>query len=69
MNGIIFIEQDHRSIKRIVSPMMGFKTFETAKKAISGIEIMHMIRKGQIGENRNVLFEIEFINKIMGLPA
>ena len=28
--------------------MMGFKTFESARKLIAGIETMHMITKGQL---------------------
>lgn len=42
------IEQDHRAIKRITRPMLGFKTFRCAHPVIAGIEIMHMIRKGQL---------------------
>ncbi|MBB3262241.1 transposase-like protein [Paraburkholderia bannensis] len=42
------IEQDHRAIKRIIRPMMGFKNFRSARIILSGIEIMHMIRKGQM---------------------
>lgn len=42
------VEQDHRAIKRRVRPMMGFKTFHTARRLITGIETMHMIRKGQM---------------------
>ena len=42
------VEQDHRAIKRRVRPMMGFKTFHTARRLIAGIETMHMIRKGQL---------------------
>ena len=41
------IEQDHRTIKRIVKPMMGFKSFSSARRTLSGIEAMHMIRQGQ----------------------
>jgi len=40
------IEQDHRAIKRIVRPMLGLKTFITAKIILAGIETMHMIKKG-----------------------
>ena len=43
------IEQDHRAVKRRTRPMMGFKTFESARKVIAGIETMHMIKKGQLG--------------------
>ena len=42
------VEQDHRAIKRRVRPMMGFKTFNTARRLIAGIETMHMIHKGQL---------------------
>lgn len=41
------VEQDHRAIKRIVRPMLGFKSFRCAAILIAGIETMHMIRKGQ----------------------
>jgi transposase-like protein len=42
------IEQDHRAIKRVVRPMLGFKSFRCAHILIAGIETMHMIRKGQL---------------------
>lgn len=42
------IEQNHRAIKRITSPMLGFKSFRSAQKLIAGIETMHMIKKGQM---------------------
>ena len=42
------VEQDHRAIKRVVRPMLGFKTFRCASIVIAGIETMHMIRKGQL---------------------
>ena len=37
-----------RAIKRIVQPMMGFKSFACARILIAGIETMHLIRKGQL---------------------
>ena len=43
------VEQDHRAIKRIVRPMLGFKSTRCARILLAGIEIMHMIRKGQRG--------------------
>lgn len=63
------IEQDHRFIKRKIKPMLGFGSFETAERAICGIEIMHMIRKGQVEEIQSALSEVRFINKIMGISA
>ena len=44
------IEQDHRFIKKITKPMMGFKAFHSAKATIDGIETAHMIRKGQLSD-------------------
>src|SRR5271167_5147428 len=41
------IEQDHRSIKLRLGPMLGFKKFRRAATTIAGIELMHRIRKGQ----------------------
>ncbi|MGF7192346.1 transposase-like protein [Robbsia andropogonis] len=41
------IEQDHRNIKSRTHVMLGFKRFRNAVAAISGIELMHRIRKGQ----------------------
>src|SRR5918993_1019020 len=42
------VEQDHRRIKRLVRPGLGFKSFVTATQTIAGYEAMAMIRKGQI---------------------
>jgi len=42
------VEQDHRAIKHQVRPMMGFKFFWSAAVTLAGIELMHMIRKGQL---------------------
>jgi putative transposase len=42
------VEQDHRAIKRIVRPMLGFKSFRCARILIAGIETIHMIGKGQL---------------------
>jgi putative transposase len=42
------VEQDHRAIKRKVRPMLGLKSFWSASVTLAGIELMHMIRKGQL---------------------
>jgi transposase-like protein len=41
------IQQDDRSIKLRLGPMLGFKRFRRASITIAGIELMHRIRKGQ----------------------
>ena len=42
------VEQDHRPIKRRTRPILGLKDFRCAQSLLSGIELMHMIRKGQM---------------------
>jgi putative transposase len=42
------VEQDHKAIKRMTRPMLGFKSFWSAAITIAGVEIMQMIRKGQM---------------------
>jgi transposase-like protein len=46
------VEQDHRAIKRRIRPMLGFKKFSCARILLTGIELMHMIRKGQMKDPR-----------------
>jgi len=41
-------EQDHRGVKRITRPMLGFKAFDAAQSTLVGIELMHMIKKRQL---------------------
>jgi putative transposase len=41
------VEQDHRAVKRVTRPMLGFKSFEAAYDTLVGIELMHMIKKRQ----------------------
>lgn len=50
------LEQDHRFIKWITNPMMGFKAFHSASATIAGIEFAHMIRKGQFPTNETSAF-------------
>jgi len=45
------LEQDHRFIKRITGPMLGFKAFHSAAATLAGIEAAHMIRKEQFKTN------------------
>jgi transposase-like protein len=42
------VEQDHRAVKRVVRPTMGFKSFRSAAATLAGVELMHIIRKGQL---------------------
>src|SRR5207237_10907712 len=48
------VEQDHRGVKRVTRPMLGFKAFEAAQDPLVGIALMPMIKKRQlVGEEGN----------------
>jgi len=42
------VEQDHRFVKKITRAMLGFKNFFKAKIVLAGIELVRMIKKGQM---------------------
>src|SRR5499433_89585 len=42
------VEQDHRGVKRVTRPMLGFTSFEAAQDTLVGIELMHMMKKRQM---------------------
>jgi len=44
----IIVEQDHCSIKRVTKSMLGFESFAAVEATIAGIEVHHMLTKGQI---------------------
>jgi putative transposase len=56
------VEQDHRFVKRVTRPMLGIETFRTARAVLVGIELMHMIRKGQLSveKGKNLTFAEQF---------
>jgi transposase-like protein len=63
------VEQDHRAVKRITRPMPGFKSFEGAQVPLVGIELMHMIRKGQlIGGLEQALTGAEQFSSLAAYP-
>ena len=51
------VEQDHRNIKRRITITTGFKEFESAQRTLAGIEIVNIIRKGQIVNPKNSTFK------------
>src|ERR671917_494515 len=65
------VEQDHRNIKRIVKPMMGFKSFNSARSTLSGIEAMSLIRKGQVKgvEQGDSVSQAKFIESIFEIAV
>ena len=65
------VEQDHRFIKRVVKPGMGFFSFETASRTLQGYECMHMIRKGQMHGvvKGDIIGQVTFIARLFGVAA
>ena len=62
------VEQDHRSIKRIITPMLGFQSFRSASKILKGIEALNMVKKGQIKNlNYSGLNEAKYTNQLFGI--
>ena len=62
------VEQDHRYIKRIIAPMLGFQSFRSAGKTLKGIEAMNMVKKRQVNKlNYSVLNEVKYINQLFGI--
>jgi IS6 family transposase len=65
------IEQDHRFIKRLVKPGLGFFSVETVGRTLQGYEVMNMIRKEQIrgvskGDSSG---QVAFIASLFGVAA
>jgi IS6 family transposase len=65
------IEQDHRRIKRLTRPGLGFGGFWTARRTLAGYETMAMIRKGQIRDidGNDIRAQGEFTNELFRVAA
>jgi putative transposase len=51
------IELDHRFIKKIINPMMGFKAFHSAQATIEGVKTAHMFRKGLLSDENKAAYK------------
>ena len=51
------VEQDHRNIKRRISIDTGFKEFDSVQRTLVGIEVVNIIRKGQIADSGKKTFK------------
>jgi transposase-like protein len=65
------VEQDHRRVKRQVSPGLGLGSFHTARRTLAGYEVMAMIRKGQVRSigGRDMRAQAEFVASLFELAA
>jgi IS6 family transposase len=65
------VEQDHRGIKRLVRPGLGFGSLQTARCTLAGYETMAMIRKGQVYNivGRDMPAQATFIAELFQIAA
>jgi len=65
------LEQDHRRIKRLTGPGLGFGSFWTARRTLAGFEAMAMIGKGQVQKTggRDMRAQVAFIAELFGVAA
>ncbi|PGO94083.1 IS6 family transposase, partial [Bacillus cereus] len=48
----------------------GLKSFRTATSILSGIEAMHMLKKGQLVLlDKSVQYQVKFIHQLFGIAA
>jgi transposase, IS6 family len=65
------VEQDHRRVKRLIRPGLGFGGFWTARRTLAGFEAMAMIRKGQVQNigGDDIRAQAIFIDELFGVAA
>lgn len=62
------VKQDHRRIKKITKPMLGFKSFASAEATLAGIELHAMLKKEQHNECSSISVWAQF-NALAALSA
>ena len=65
------VESDHGKLKRLIKPMLGFKTMKSANAAITGYEFMRMFKKGQFDfwMECKSMNEVQFFNSFFEVYA
>ncbi|WP_043838296.1 IS6 family transposase [Muricoccus aerilatus] len=65
------VEQDHRRMKRLVRPGLGFGGFHTARRTLAGYEVMAMVRKGQLRriDGRDMRAQATFVAELFQIAA
>ena len=64
------IEQDHRRVKWKMNHAMGYHTMWHAWATTTGVEVMHMLKKGQVSwssRTKNAQSRCHFVLKLFGL--
>ena len=65
------IEQDHRLIKKRVGACLGYRSFDTAERTIQGVEVMNMMRKGQVKRlvRSDVIGQVKFVERLFQIAS
>jgi len=65
------VEQDHRRIKRLIRPGLGFGSLPTARRTLAGYEAMAMIRKGEVRNigGSDMRTQAAFVAGLFGIAA
>ena len=65
------VEQNHRRIKRLVRPGIGFQSLHTARRTLAGYEILAMVRKGQVAAlpANDMPTQVAFVASLFGIVA
>ena len=61
---------DHGKLKQLIRPVRGFETLKTAYATIKGFEVMHALRKGQVGPfaiEGGIVGEAKLVERVFGL--
>jgi transposase-like protein len=65
------VEQDHRFIEKKVRASQCFKSFQMAERTLEGMEVMNMIRKGQVKrlDGRDASGQAKFVASLFQVAA
>ena len=64
------VERDHHFIKKRVHSMLGLKSFRTARSILSRIEVMHIIKKGQLTlQDKSGQNQVKLIHQLFGMAV
>ena len=65
------VEQDHRRIKRLIRPGLGFGSLSTARRTLAGYEALAMIRKGEVRNigGSDMRTQAAFVAGLFGIAA
>lgn len=64
------IESDHAALKKLITPMRGFKSLSSAKATLRGIEAIRSIKHGHVeGKEPGVTGEIRFVKELFEIAA